>query len=160
MGDEAQQYNREDRVKVVNKFNKSVFKNVYRSKGPIYVSSQIDGMFSWQTAGMVNEIKHIGKWLASGTKKQLFKEGFQEEYNAWTDKVQGDRKTQLVIIGSGLDRKGITKCLDDCLVSEEEYAKMKKADKIEAMEWVHEEEEDPFRPIDKEEDEEEWVDED
>jgi len=70
----------------------------------------------------------------------------------------------LVVIGSGLDVKGITKCLDDCLVSEEEYEKtMKKSDKIIPKEYVadNEEETDPFAPYELiEENEEETVEED
>merc|ERR1711976_486868 len=114
----------------------------------IYLASQSDAMFTWQTAGIVNEIKHLGRWLASGTKEELEKKDAMDEYNSWTDKVQGDRKTQLVLIGSGLDKAGIIKSLDDCLVTEEEYAKMKQADKIVPME-IENEEDDPFRPVEK-----------
>merc|ERR1719458_1742145 len=109
--------------KTAAEYNASPFKNVFRSKGMIWVSSQIDAMFTMQTAGMVNEVRHLGKWLASGTKEELIEKGHKEDYDSWSDKVQGDRKTQLVVIGSGIDVKGITQCLDDCLVSEEEYEK-------------------------------------
>jgi len=65
--EEEQGFTREDREKAAAAFNVSPFKNVYRSKGMIWVSSQIDAIFTMQTAGMVNEVKHLGKWLASGT---------------------------------------------------------------------------------------------
>jgi len=70
--DDEEEYNekaftREDREKTAAEYNASPFKNVFRSKGMIWVSSQIDAMFTMQTAGMVNEVRHLGKWLASGT---------------------------------------------------------------------------------------------
>merc|ERR1712203_977539 len=97
-----------------------------------------------------------GKWVATGTKEELYAKGHKEEYDSWKDKVQGDRKTQLVIIGSGLDVKGIRQSLDDCLVSEEEYLQMKHKDRIDAKPFEGGEEEDPFRPAELED---EWEDE-
>lgn len=60
--------------------------------------------------------------------------------------MQGDRKTQLVIIGSGLDKKAITETLDECLISPEQYAKMKKDNCIENM-VIDGDVEDPFEPV-------------
>lgn len=49
--------------------------------------------------------------------------------------------TRLVVIGSGLDVKGITKCLDECLITEEQQAKIKSENGIKNMVF---EGEDPF----------------
>merc|ERR1712050_553568 len=141
-----QTFNREEREQTSNTYNDSVFKNVFRSKGMLYVATQTDSIFTWQTAGIMCEVKHLGKWLGSGTKQELYDKGHQEEYDSWKDKVQGDRKTQLVIIGSGVEKDAITKALDDCLVSVEQYKEMKKEDRIENM-VVENEEEDHFRPV-------------
>jgi len=148
MGDDENEedWGRGDREKASTVYNGSVWNNVIRSKGFIYVASQAQSIFTWQSAGMMCEVKHLGKWTATGTKDELYAEGHKEEYDSWKDKVQGDRKNQLVIIGSGLDREGITKSLDDCLISVEQYEKMKKEFTIENM-VIDNEEEDPFRPI-------------
>jgi len=146
--DPEEDFTYDDRVKCAEVFNHSVWKGVYRSKGMVYVASQPQSIFTWQSAGMMCEVKELGKWLATGTKEELYKKGHQEEYDSWKDKVQGDRKTQLVIIGSELDKAGIIKSLDECLISEEQYAEMKKADKIENM-VIENEDDDPFRPIEK-----------
>merc|ERR1712217_649301 len=150
---EEDKFNKEERDECARIFGESSWKNVYRSKGMIYSASQCNSMFTWQTSGIVNEIRHLGKWLASGSKDELYEKGHQEEYESWTDKKQGDRKTQLVIIGSGIDKDGITKMLDDCLVSEEEYEKMKVAEGIVDME-ITGEDEDPFRPVEDEDEDE------
>merc|ERR1712054_237365 len=146
--DAEEDFTYEDRVKCADVYNHSVWKNVFRSKGMIYVATQAQSIFTWQTAGMMCEVKELGKWVATGTKELLYEKGHGEEYESWKDKVQGDRKTQLVIIGSGLDRAAISKSLDDCLISEEQYAQMKKSDRIENME-LENPDDDPFRPIEK-----------
>lgn len=146
--EKSEDWGRGDREKASTVYNGSVWNNVIRSKGFIYVASQAQSIYTWQTAGMMCEVKELGKWTCTGTKDELYAEGHKEEYDSWEDKVQGDRKNQLVIIGSGLDREGITKCLDDCLVSVEQYGKMKKENGIENM-VIDAEEEDPFRPIEK-----------
>merc|ERR1712050_310624 len=128
MGDAG--FTKEEREETSAAYNKSVWFNVFRSKGILYVASQTDTIFTWQTSGIVNEVKTLGKWLASGDKEELYEKGHQEDYDSWKDKVQGDRKSEIVIIGSGIDREGVIKALDECLISEEEYKKMKKADKI------------------------------
>jgi len=88
-----------------------------------WVASQNENIFTWQQAGIVNEIKFLGKWLGAIPKKQLIKDGYKEEYDSWADKKVGDRKTNLVMIGSGLDKKAITKALDDCLLTDPEFKK-------------------------------------
>lgn len=108
-----EEYNREDRVKCAKVYNKSIWKNVFRSKGMIYLATQAQTVFTVQTAGMMCEVKATGRWLASGTKQELIKEGYKKEYDSWKNKAQGDRITQLVIIGSDLDKQAISKCLDD-----------------------------------------------
>jgi len=152
--EEDYKFTKEERDKAAKAYNESSWNNVFRSKGMIYVGTQPDDIFTWQTSGIVNEIRHMGKWLATNTKDELYEKGNEADYKSWSDKIQGDRKTQLVIIGSGIDKAKVTKCLDDCLMSAEEYAKMRKDIGIEPM-VLPEGEEDPFRAIEMEE---EWED--
>jgi len=139
-------FEREFRERMAKALSESVWKNVFRSKGMIYVASQAQNIFSWQTAGIMCEVKEMGKWLATETKEELFEKGHKELYEKWEDKVQGDRKTQLVIIGSGLDKQAIRASLDECLISEEQYAKMKKENCVENM-VIDGDDEDPFEPV-------------
>lgn len=47
-----------------------------------------------------------------------------EEYEKLTkdfDPIIGDRDTKIVFIGKQVDIKAVTKLLDDCLISEEEF---------------------------------------
>merc|ERR1711912_153996 len=139
-------FEREYREKMSKALGESVWKNVFRSKGMIYVATQAQNIFSWQSAGIMCEVKEMGKWLATMTKDELFEKGHKELYEGWEDKVQGDRKTQLVIIGSGLDKQAIRASLDECLISEEQYAKMKKENCVENM-VIDGDDEDPFEPV-------------
>lgn len=58
------------RERMAKALGESVWKNVFRSKGMIYVASQAQNIFSWQTAGIMCEVKEMGKWLATQTKDE------------------------------------------------------------------------------------------
>merc|ERR1739848_175413 len=81
--DAEEDFTYEDRVKCAEIYNHSVFKNVFRSKGMIYVATQAQSIFTWQTAGMMCEVKEMGKWLATQTKDELYANGNKEEYDSW-----------------------------------------------------------------------------
>merc|ERR1711948_151777 len=83
--EEEDAFNREEREQTANTYNDSCFKNLFRSKGMIYVASQPAAIFTWQTAGIMNDIKHLGKWLAAGTKEELYEKGHNAEYDSWND---------------------------------------------------------------------------
>merc|ERR1711976_1104443 len=53
--DPEEDFTLEDRIKCAKVFNHSVWKGVYRSKGMIYVASQPQSIFTWQSAGMMCE---------------------------------------------------------------------------------------------------------
>merc|ERR1712110_645571 len=91
--DAEEDFTYDDRVKCAEVFNHSPWRGVYRSKGMIYVASQPQSIFTWQSAGMMCEVKELGKWIATGTKELLYEKGHGKEYGSWKDKVQGDRKT-------------------------------------------------------------------
>merc|ERR1712178_111673 len=63
-------FEREFRERMAKALGESVWKNVFRSKGMIYVASQAQNIFSWQTAGIMCEVKEMGKWLATQTKDE------------------------------------------------------------------------------------------
>jgi len=46
---------RKQREMIVKAYNKSAWKNVYRSKGMFWVATQNESIFTWQQAGIVNE---------------------------------------------------------------------------------------------------------
>lgn len=116
---------KEERTEAFKGYNKSCWSSVYRSKGIVWIASQEENIFTWSQAGLVNEINMIGNWLASKPTKELIQNGFKEEINSWKDKQIGDRRINMVIIGHNMDKKAITASLDNCLVSDKQFAQMK-----------------------------------
>jgi len=116
------------------------FRGVLRSKGfcwmaPMKWSSSAgngdvwrhDTAMYWSHAGKHFGITTAGKWWATLTKEQM-KPNFvnnQEEYERilredWVSEEWGDRRQELVFIGSRLDEEEIREALDECLCTEEE----------------------------------------
>lgn len=92
-----------------------------RSKGYFWLASRPVHAGQWSQAG---GIAHYG--LAGLFWKAIPKENWPEDesYLAAIDKLWvepfGDMRQELVFIGQGLDKDGMTQALDDCLLSEEE----------------------------------------
>jgi len=116
------------------------FRGVLRSKGfcwmaPMQWSSSVgngdvwrhDTSMYWSHAGKHFGITTAGKWWATLSKEQM-KPNFvnnQEEYERilredWVSEEWGDRRQELVFIGSRLDEEEIREALDECLCTEEE----------------------------------------
>lgn len=137
---------KEERVEVHKELSQSMWKNVFRSKGMFWVATQPDNIQTWQQSGIVSESKFIGKWLASRSKEELVNDGFGEQFEQWEDKEIGDRTINMVVIGTKLNRKGITMMQDNCQVTDEEFQTMRTATGIGKF-ALEDNEVDVFRPI-------------
>lgn len=95
--------------------------DVVRAKGFFWLSSRnhMAGLLS--QAGPSIMIQGAGEWVAEYTveeKKQIFEE--QPQLLERWDPVHGDRMTELVMIGIGMDRNQIEQSLDSCLLTDDE----------------------------------------
>ena len=97
---------------------------VIRSKGTIWLANLNDYALSMQSAGELGSYGLEGKWLASALEEEpemakeysdYIKETFKGHY--------GDRRQEVVFIGTQLDKEDLVKKLDECLLTEEEFAK-------------------------------------
>ena len=91
--------------------------SVVRSKGFCWMGSRIDFYGIWNQAGRVFELECGGPWFAA-----LPKDFVPEEVkaNIVMDKIYGDRKQEIVIIGTNLDKDGITRAIDSCIMTPNE----------------------------------------
>ena len=115
------------------------FVGVLRSKGFCWMSPtqwsntpgndvwRHDTAMYWSHAGKHFGISSAGKWWGSLTKEQMkpYFASNMEEYDRimredWVSEDWGDRRQELVFIGSNLDEDDIRKALDDCLCTDEE----------------------------------------
>lgn len=105
-----------------------VFKGVVRIKGQIWLANCPVFPMNFQTAGKhVQMGLHDDPFLVEKPKSnwnQQDKDAYDWMVeNGWWSKKWGDRRSQLVFIGVGLNRDRIHKSLNDALVTEEEMTK-------------------------------------
>ena len=89
---------------------------VVRSKGTCWIAGRPDRPIQYSQAGPSARVEAGGRWIAS------LPEADRELYRAnrsdldWDESV-GDRRTELVVIGRGVDETALIERLDGCLVA-------------------------------------------
>lgn len=99
---------------------------IYRSKGLFWLANRpSDAIFLSQAGGSIR-IDPAGAWWCSMTYDERIQfaayQFNQKEIDAKWSKEWGDRITELVFIGQGLDKEKITQELNACLLNETEIA--------------------------------------
>merc|ERR1740123_1824330 len=92
---------------------------VLRVKGYAWVASDHLVSAEWSQAGFSTTLKAGYTWLPLGYARQSWPE---EALAKWRGSLYGDRRQELVFIGSGMDEAEIRKTLDDIIVSDEDFA--------------------------------------
>lgn len=96
---------------------------VIRSKGYFWLASRTPIAFLWSQAGGASRIEPAGTWWAATPEKWWpdFEDALEEIRESWEEPF-GDRRQELVFIGTVLDREAVTATLDACLLTDEELA--------------------------------------
>jgi G3E family GTPase len=119
----------------LKKFISEDQKGVIRSKGFIWVDHDMEKAFNYSQAGKMKEIL-IGElywWAALEKDMWPNTNDFYSFLKGIWDEQWGDRRQELVFIGTDMDKVDITNRLDSCLLSDEEMRKLKKVTKIEVF---------------------------
>ncbi|MCH8518201.1 GTP-binding protein [Candidatus Gracilibacteria bacterium] len=98
---------------------------VIRSKGIIWLASRNDLAGNWSQAGGSIRLDGLGRWMGSFSyeEREAYSSALNYEYEReYGDKDFGDRRTELVIIGVGMNNAAIIKMFDQALLTEEELA--------------------------------------
>ena len=99
-----------------------LFRNVLRSKGIAWIASRHDWAYNWSQAGCSVLLEPAGFWWASAPEDSWPEE---EEVIAEIKKRMiheyGDRQQELVFIGQNLDQQHVTRVLNECQLTDEEY---------------------------------------
>jgi G3E family GTPase len=99
------------------------FGDVLRAKGFFWLATRPDLIGCWSQAGPMASIEPIGKWYVATPKDDWPDDAdARAEIDARWHPQWGDRIQELVFIGVDLDREGITRALDLCLLTESELA--------------------------------------
>lgn len=93
---------------------------VIRAKGHFWLATRPDWVAEFSCAGALSSVAPIGNWWASVPTEQWPNTDHARAYMArlWVE-PWGDRRQELVFIGSGIDWAGLEAKLDACLVPAE-----------------------------------------
>ncbi|RAP33722.1 hypothetical protein DID75_01475 [Candidatus Marinamargulisbacteria bacterium SCGC AG-410-N11] len=104
-------------------FVQSNLDGLYRVKGYFWLSTRMDHVGQISIAGKLAELSPAGKWWAAVPKNEWDlddKDMIETIRQNWKEPY-GDRRQELVFIGTELDKDSIRKRLESCLLTEEEY---------------------------------------
>jgi G3E family GTPase len=92
---------------------------VIRAKGHFWIATRPDWLAEFSLAGALSSIKPLGIWWATVPEDRRPTPPQAVEYlkQHWQEPF-GDRRQELVFIGAGLDKAGITTALDAALVED------------------------------------------
>ncbi|SDF03208.1 GTPase, G3E family [Celeribacter baekdonensis] len=92
---------------------------VIRAKGHFWIATQPDWVAEFSLAGALSSVKPLGTWWAAVPKDRWPNHEGARDYMAahWAE-PWGDRRQEIVFIGSGIDWPALKARLDACLVPE------------------------------------------
>jgi len=95
--------------------------SVVRAKGHFWLAGRERAALSLSIAGRSIRVAPGGQWLATlpEDERAAYLEAYPEIEESW-DERWGDRGTQLVLIGQGMDRGAVERRLEACLLTENE----------------------------------------
>jgi G3E family GTPase len=96
---------------------------ILRSKGFFWLASRPKEMMIWSQAGGLFQLSPGGAWWVD-TPKDLWPddhESIQQIKKDWDEK-EGDRRQELVFIGTDMNKKEMIESLDQCLLTPSEMA--------------------------------------
>ncbi|MFF2775523.1 CobW family GTP-binding protein [Streptomyces sp. NPDC058052] len=95
-----------------------------RSRGRLWLADRPDTLLTWDAAGGALRVENAGPWLASlpGAAWELVPPVRRAAAAVDWHPEHGDRCQHLVFTSPGLDREGLERILDSCLLTDAEYA--------------------------------------
>lgn len=94
--------------------------DIVRAKGHLHVAGRPDHALALSLAGRESRVQVSGRWIASlpAARRERYRHSRRLE---WSDRW-GDRETEVVVIGRGIDRERVERRFADCRLTEDELA--------------------------------------
>ncbi|KAF2703420.1 cobalamin synthesis protein [Pleomassaria siparia CBS 279.74] len=126
-GEEDQVSEMDPHLILANKKASPYFSGLHRSKGVLWFATRPNQMGSWSTAGAMLTVGSEMPWFCTVSEEEwMADEATTKSIRADFEGDWGDRRQELVMIGEKLDVEGLTKLLDNCLLSRAEMRKWKR----------------------------------
>nr|POF11481.1 47 kda protein [Quercus suber] len=111
---------------LANKKAHPLFARLFRSKGEFWLATRPNRAGEWSQAGAMLTLQGGRPWFCT-IERSEWETGVQEidelvEHDVAQGGLYGDRRQELVFIGEKLDTAGIQAALDECVLSDEEWA--------------------------------------
>ena len=105
-------------------FTKVTWPGLIRAKGHFWLATRPDWVGEFSLAGAIARVSPMGAWWACVPKARWPEDAEWRSHLSrnWSE-PWGDRRQELVFIGTGLDQEAITAALDACLVGSEEVTR-------------------------------------
>ncbi|KQP53216.1 zinc metallochaperone GTPase ZigA [Methylobacterium sp. Leaf106] len=105
-------------------FTKTTWPGLIRAKGHFWLATRPDWVGEFSLAGAIARVSPMGAWWACVPKARWPEDAEWRTHlsRTWSE-PWGDRRQELVFIGTGLDRVAITAALDACLVGSEDVTR-------------------------------------
>lgn len=98
-------------------FIDATWPGLIRAKGHFWLATRPDWVGEFSLAGAVAHVSAMGFWWSAVPRKRWPEAvEFRERLHTIWSEVWGDRRQELVFIGTGMDRTAIIKALEACLV--------------------------------------------
>jgi G3E family GTPase len=96
---------------------------VIRAKGHFWIATRPNWVAEFSLAGAISSVTPLGGWWASVPRERwpTHPDSLREVASKWAE-PWGDRRQELVFIGSGLDESAIRSRLDAALVAADDFA--------------------------------------
>ncbi|EKX44794.1 hypothetical protein GUITHDRAFT_71800 [Guillardia theta CCMP2712] len=124
MQDDVKERERQ-RKEMVAEMQEACLGQILRSKGVMWLATSSAYCITWSQAGAFLTLKAERPWLCE-TAESDWPEMEEQTRNTMQKKLKenphGDRRTEIVFIGTDLNRDKLKEALDDCLLSDEEMA--------------------------------------
>ncbi|MBE7198326.1 MAG: GTP-binding protein [Parafilimonas terrae] len=100
-----------------NNFVNATWPGLIRASGHFWLATRPDWVGEFSLAGAVARISAMGFWWSAVPRRRWPEDSeFRERLYAVWSEVWGDRRQELVFIGTGMDRGALTAALDACLI--------------------------------------------
>lgn len=134
-------------------FVETNLEGVYRVKGYFWLATRMELVGQINVAGKLAEISPAGKWWAAVSKELWPTESDMiETITHYWEEPYGDRRQELVFIGTNIDKEDLNKRINACLLTEDEFQQGPDVwkdyiDPIHAWEFIQEESKPEKEPL-------------
>eukprot|EP00586_Coscinodiscus_wailesii_P015776 CAMPEP_0172502426 /NCGR_PEP_ID=MMETSP1066-20121228/159884_1 /TAXON_ID=671091 /ORGANISM="Coscinodiscus wailesii, Strain CCMP2513" /LENGTH=561 /DNA_ID=CAMNT_0013277681 /DNA_START=198 /DNA_END=1881 /DNA_ORIENTATION=- len=107
-----------------NELLTTMMEGLLRSKGFCWLANSDDAAMYWSHAGRAFEMQCWGRWWATLPRDEWPEDSIStilQDFDSETSPIVGDRRQEIVFIGTDINVDSFQSALDNCLLTDDEY---------------------------------------